>query len=124
MATGTTTVAISNVIIKNNLTGHRGVHIVDGISGPQILHSEIHSPNGAYVGMAIGDGIAIICGNYIHHFEYPISVVGLVYVQANFVEQLRSDSPTAHVDRIEVYAGSDVYVWGNSFILTEDSTGR
>lgn len=120
--TGGITVSANNVTIENSRitqSGYWAIRVMDGVTGTRVIHNEITSPNGAYTGILATD--AFICGNYLTKFENTITAGGNTIIQANFIEKLLSDSPTAHYDGIEVYSGSNTKIWGNNIMLTDAS---
>jgi hypothetical protein len=117
---GGITVTANNVTIRNsriNMTSYWGIRVMDGVTGTKILHNEIYSTNGAYTGVLAGD--AVICANYIHGVENAITAGANTIIQANLIDKLKSDSPTAHYDGIELYSGDNSKVWGNNIMLTD-----
>lgn len=120
--TGGITVSANNVTIQNSRItqgGYWAIRVMDGVTGTRILHNEITSPSGAYTGILATD--AFICSNYITGFENTITAGANTTIQANFIEKLLSDSPSAHYDGIEVYSGNNTKIWGNNIMLTDAS---
>jgi hypothetical protein len=94
------------------------IKVKDGIKGTKILHSEIYTDTGGYVGILAGD--TFVCGSYLHGWENALTVGGGMMIQANFIEKLASGQAGAHYDGVEVYGGgAPSRLWGNHIRMTD-----
>lgn len=114
----------NNVTIKNSRLSTGGYFAVtsNASSGVKLVNNEILSSNGGnkYVGV-IGK-YELICGNYIHGFENPISMYsGGAVIQANLIDKFEAGQADPHSDGIEIYGGSNYKIWGNNIMLTAPS---
>jgi hypothetical protein len=122
--TGQILVRADNVTIENSKVHTKGgendiaVKIEDGVKGTKVLHSEIYTETGGYVGLLGGD--AFVCASYFHGWENGMTLGGGMMVQANFIEKLASGQAGAHYDGIEVYSGgAPSKLWGNHIRMTD-----
>lgn len=122
--TGQIRVAANDVTIRNcsvHTSGGPndiGIVVADGVKGTKILHSEIHTDKGGYIGVEASN--TFVCATYIHGYENGMTVGGGMVIQANFIERLQSGQPGAHYDGIEIYGGgAPTKVWGNHIRMTD-----
>lgn len=121
--TGYIHIHADNVTVQNTklkVTDFFGIKVDTGVTGVKILHSEVYTIGGGYIGITGGN--MAICGTYIHGFENGITLTdGDTIAQANLIEKLLSDSAGAHYDGIEVYEGNNYKLWGNNIMMTDPS---
>jgi hypothetical protein len=122
--TGQIVVSADNVTIENSKVHTKGgendiaIKIGDGVKGTKVLHSEIYTETGGYVGLLGGD--AFVCASYFHGWENGMTLGGGMMVQANFIDRLASGQAGAHYDGIEVYSGgAPSRLWGNHIRMTD-----
>jgi hypothetical protein len=122
---GGISVEANNVTIKNCrilATGWWAIDVADGVTGTTILHCEIYTNDGGYIG--IHGAHITACGNYIHGFENAITVYGGSTLQANYIDRMQSMQSDAHFDGIEIYGGDGLTrIWGNN-IHFSDTNGN
>jgi hypothetical protein len=113
----------NNVTIQNtkvNVSGYYGIQVKSGVTGTKVLHSEIYTTNGGYVGILAAN--TTVCGSYIHGFENGMTIDGGMMVQANYVDKLAGTTAEPHYDGIEVYGGgAPTRIWGNNILMTSPS---
>lgn len=117
-------VTADNVTIKNSRITGGGYYVVNSTasSGVRLIHNEISSSTGGYKYIGVLGKYELICGNYIHGFENPISMYqGGATIQANVIDRLDSPDGGAHYDGIEVYGGGNYRIWGNNISMTDVS---
>lgn len=122
--TGDVVIAANDVTIRNSKIHSPGdanakaVIVQSGVTGTRILHSEIYTDNGGYVGVQADD--TIVCGCYLHGWENALTVGGGMTIQANAIERLKGGQAGAHHDGIEVYGGgAPTRIWGNDIRMTD-----
>lgn len=107
--TGQILVSADDVTIVNSKVHTKGgendiaIKVADGVKGTKVLHSEIYTESGGYVGFLGGD--SFVCASYFHGWENGMTLGGGMVVQACFIEKLASGQAGAHYDGIEVYSG-------------------
>ncbi len=123
---GSIMVNANNVTIRNTKVhpatsaAAKGIVVKDGVTGTNILYSEIYTNNGGYVGIQASD--ATVCGNYLHGWENAMSVSGGMTIQANYIDRLKGSQASPHFDGIEIYfGGAPSKLWGNHIRMTDPS---
>lgn len=122
--TGQILVNANDVTIKNSKVHSKGgendiaIKIKDGVKGTKVLHSEVYTETGGYVGFLGGD--AFVCASYFHGWENALTVGGGMVIQASFIEKLASGQTGPHFDGIEIYGGGGpTKVVGNHIRMTD-----
>lgn len=122
--TGQILVSADNVTIVNSKVHTKGgendiaIKVTDGVKGTKVLHSEVYTETGGYVGFLGGD--SFVCASYFHGWENGMTLGGGMVVQANFIEKLASGQAGAHYDGIEVYGGgAPSKLFGNHIRMTD-----
>lgn len=112
----------NNVTVKNSRITSGGYYTVrsNASSGVKLVNNEISSTSDGNRYVGVLGKYDLICGNYIHGFENPISMYeGGATIQANVIDKLDAPSSSAHFDGIEVYGGSNYRLWGNNISMTD-----
>jgi len=122
--TGQIRVEADNVTIQNSRVHTEGgpndigIVVADGVKGTRVLHSEVHTEAGGYVGIEASN--TFVCATYIYGYENGMTVGGGMVIQANFIERLQSGQAGAHYDGIEIYGGgAPTKVWGSHIRMTD-----
>ncbi len=115
--TGSITVGANNVTIQNTRvigTSWWGISVAGGVTGTKIIHDEITTVNGGYIGIKASN--AIVCGSYIHKYENGITAGANMTIQANYIADMQTNQSTFDADCIELYYGGNARIWGNNLV--------
>jgi hypothetical protein len=115
--TGSITVGANNVTIQNTRvigTSYWGISVADGVTGTKIIHDEITTVHGGYIGIKASN--ATVCGSYIHKYENGITAGANMTIQANYIADMQTNQPTFDADCIELYYGGNARIWGNNLV--------
>jgi hypothetical protein len=124
---GTLFVNANNVTVRNSrihpASGENsfGIRIGDGKTGTKVLHSEIGTDSGGYVGI-LGDSV-VACADNIFGFGNGLTIGGGTTIQANWIHNLAQPGSDPHIDGVELYDGANVTAIGNVIVVPTGGGG-